>query len=212
MGGKSDGSWCVSKHRFVASNEDELSFESGISIKLLQQPEGGWWEGKLGASSGWFPANHVTEIAGVRVGENDQCLAITDLSSISDLWMDLITSENKLVQRMDSFWTSFLKPLQEVTWLAKHKIAMLTTDFKKVGSSCTFDSYIISTFSGPVQNMQWFFFQAMATHKEFLHALAAETTTAQPNIVENVMFRWLPSLGICATGCAVIRNEIVVHP
>lgn len=28
-------------------------------IRIVQQPEGGWWQGALGSSTGWFPSNHV---------------------------------------------------------------------------------------------------------------------------------------------------------
>lgn len=32
---------------------------AGDPITVLQQPEGGWWEGTVGGKVGWFPSNHV---------------------------------------------------------------------------------------------------------------------------------------------------------
>lgn len=38
----------VSTHPFTARNTDELSFAKGAEVVVLQAPEGGWWEGKVG--------------------------------------------------------------------------------------------------------------------------------------------------------------------
>eukprot|EP00041_Stephanoeca_diplocostata_P034110 m.1144312 g.1144312 ORF g.1144312 m.1144312 type:complete len:548 (+) comp24462_c0_seq17:446-2089(+) len=179
MSDKNLNTWCVSKHKFVAGNEDELSFDIGQKIRVVQQPEGGWWEGTLDGRSGWFPANHVAST--VDVEDCDECPAITKISSISDLWKNLTITEKKLVQKMESFWGSFLKPLQNVSWLPQQKRALLTNDYAK----------------------------AMAVHKEFLHGLVAETTTMEPNVMENVMCKWLPCLGLCATGCAATAAACV---
>jgi hypothetical protein len=49
----------VARASFVARNEDELSFHPGDEIRVLQQPDGGWWEGVFSGTVGWFPSNHV---------------------------------------------------------------------------------------------------------------------------------------------------------
>lgn len=56
---------CVATHTFAPSNEDELGLAVGVRVQVLQQPEGGWWEGKIQGvgikpdRQGWFPCNHV---------------------------------------------------------------------------------------------------------------------------------------------------------
>ena len=56
---------CVATHAFVPNNEDELGLEVGVRVQVLQQPDGGWWEGKVQGvgikpgRQGWFPSNHV---------------------------------------------------------------------------------------------------------------------------------------------------------
>lgn len=50
-------------HAFEARYEDELSFRVGDLITLVRTPPGGWWEGRMRGSSGWFPSNHVQQLA-----------------------------------------------------------------------------------------------------------------------------------------------------
>eukprot|EP00039_Didymoeca_costata_P026040 m.14781 g.14781 ORF g.14781 m.14781 type:complete len:344 (+) comp5204_c0_seq1:330-1361(+) len=51
----------IALHKFMARNEDELTFDIGQKIEILDDPEGGWWKGKSldSALSGWFPSNHI---------------------------------------------------------------------------------------------------------------------------------------------------------
>ena len=46
-------------HAFTARYQDELTVEVGDEIELLQQPDGGWFEGRLGGKIGWFPDSHI---------------------------------------------------------------------------------------------------------------------------------------------------------
>ena len=52
-------------HPFKARNTDELSFKEKDTIELMQTPdEGGWWQGRAANGKlGWFPSNHVEEVA-----------------------------------------------------------------------------------------------------------------------------------------------------
>eukprot|EP00051_Salpingoeca_urceolata_P011584 m.143926 g.143926 ORF g.143926 m.143926 type:complete len:1354 (-) comp17177_c1_seq1:132-4193(-) len=55
----------VAQEPYECTAEDELSFQTGDVIELLQTPEvGGWWEGSLNGVSGWFPCKHVFEYHG----------------------------------------------------------------------------------------------------------------------------------------------------
>ena len=54
-----DAKLFVARASFAARYEDELHFNSGDEIRVVQQPEGGWWEGVCKGNMGWFPANHV---------------------------------------------------------------------------------------------------------------------------------------------------------
>lgn len=45
---------------FTAENEGELSVSSGQEVKVLEQPEGGWWFVQSGRQEGWVPASYLT--------------------------------------------------------------------------------------------------------------------------------------------------------
>lgn len=51
-------------YSFKGKNNDELCFKKGDVITVTQKEEGGWWEGTLGETTGWFPSNYVTEFKG----------------------------------------------------------------------------------------------------------------------------------------------------
>eukprot|EP00042_Codosiga_hollandica_P028871 m.154919 g.154919 ORF g.154919 m.154919 type:complete len:2024 (+) comp52902_c0_seq1:25-6096(+) len=52
--------FCVGRFRYDARYEDELSFDVGARIDVLNALEGGWWEGSSATQArGWFPVSHV---------------------------------------------------------------------------------------------------------------------------------------------------------
>eukprot|EP00035_Acanthoeca_spectabilis_P037365 m.44830 g.44830 ORF g.44830 m.44830 type:complete len:1304 (+) comp8575_c0_seq1:211-4122(+) len=53
----------ITAFAFEARNTDELSFQPGEKLELMQSPDGGWWKGKnMTGSEGWFPSNHAREL------------------------------------------------------------------------------------------------------------------------------------------------------
>lgn len=52
-------------YTFKGKNNDELCFKKGDIITVTQREEGGWWEGTLGETTGWFPSNYVKEFKGI---------------------------------------------------------------------------------------------------------------------------------------------------
>ena len=47
---------------FAGESDEELSFPAGAEILVLQQPSGGWWEGKYNGRIAWFPSDFVEKI------------------------------------------------------------------------------------------------------------------------------------------------------
>lgn len=43
----------------VAEAEDELSFQAGEQVEILETCEGGWWRGRVRGNEGLFPVNYV---------------------------------------------------------------------------------------------------------------------------------------------------------
>lgn len=46
-------------YSYTAQKDDELSFTVGDSITVLEMEEEGWWRGRVGSATGWFPHNYV---------------------------------------------------------------------------------------------------------------------------------------------------------
>jgi hypothetical protein len=66
---------CTVIHPYTAGNTDELSLAVHDRVEVLDDPDGGWWHGKLvvksstgesngGEATGWFPSNHVEAAGG----------------------------------------------------------------------------------------------------------------------------------------------------
>lgn len=49
----------VAKFAFQPQHEDELVLKKGDRITVIEKKEDGWWKGRIGKQSGWFPSNYV---------------------------------------------------------------------------------------------------------------------------------------------------------
>ena len=61
----------VAGHRYDATHKDELSFDVGDVIHVVDKRETGWWAGHLNGKSGWFPATYVVTGSVVVVVQGD---------------------------------------------------------------------------------------------------------------------------------------------
>ncbi|XP_037079375.1 unconventional myosin-If-like [Pollicipes pollicipes] len=53
---------CRALYRYEAQDVDELSFEEGEIIELVQEDASGWWHGKFKGKKALFPGNYVEKI------------------------------------------------------------------------------------------------------------------------------------------------------
>ena len=56
----------IAKHTFKARTSEELSFEKGAQLTILQDIDENFWKAKLGSETGFVPKLYVTVRAGVR--------------------------------------------------------------------------------------------------------------------------------------------------
>lgn len=53
----------LAKYQYKATAPDELSFDKGAKIILIEkEDEEGWWKGKVGEQVGLFPSNYVKQV------------------------------------------------------------------------------------------------------------------------------------------------------
>ena len=46
-------------YTYAAQYEDELSFEAGETVTVLNKDEADWWKGECNGKTGVFPSNYV---------------------------------------------------------------------------------------------------------------------------------------------------------
>lgn len=49
----------VVKYNYTAQQQDELSLTKGETVMVLEKSNDGWWNGRKGSTTGWFPSNYV---------------------------------------------------------------------------------------------------------------------------------------------------------
>ena len=57
------GNQCKAIYPYTGSQDDELSFEAGDVINIVNQDKDDWWSGELNGKTGVFPANYVEPMA-----------------------------------------------------------------------------------------------------------------------------------------------------
>uniref|UniRef100_A0A182QMA8 DH domain-containing protein n=1 Tax=Anopheles farauti TaxID=69004 RepID=A0A182QMA8_9DIPT len=117
------------QYSFKGSNNDELCFKKGDIITLTQREEGGWWEGTLGDTTGWFPSNYVKEYVGplplsetIRPPEEIQAFR-------SVVFRDLLESEKAHVAELRGLAENFLEPLEGSQILSSNEYTQLISNF-----------------------------------------------------------------------------------
>ena len=60
----------VALYKYQRQNPDELSFEKGCVINVINKVESDWWTGELNGQTGLFPTNYVAPLSSV--SESDQ--------------------------------------------------------------------------------------------------------------------------------------------
>ena len=69
----SDGMWARALYDFEATSDEELSFQEGQLIRVIQKDENGvddgWWKGEINGKTGVFPSLVVEEISSAYTSE-----------------------------------------------------------------------------------------------------------------------------------------------
>ena len=82
-------------YSYTAHNNEELSFESGMVLKILKKEDDNWWLAQHSAKTGLVPSNYVEEVIVVDGEEED------DSSPYADP-VELLTSKNNQVSTSES--------------------------------------------------------------------------------------------------------------
>nr|XP_034829246.1 rho guanine nucleotide exchange factor 7 isoform X4 [Maniola hyperantus] len=121
-------------YSFKGKNNDELCFKKGDIITVTQKEEGGWWEGTLGETTGWFPSNYVTEFKDASGSLTTSPIrAASEIQAFRNVVLkDIIDSEKAHVAEMQGLVSNFLQPLEKSEMLTKDEFRQLTGNINEV--------------------------------------------------------------------------------
>lgn len=210
-------------HPFKPTHTDELSFQKGDIIQVMQMIEGGWWEGMHNGTTGWFPSNYVTEIpAGVGLdgaippkgtpSKNLEPKLSNKESDNRDLVLQSLQSTEKaFVTDMERLVQSFLKNLEAKSILTHGDNSTLVSSLEDI---ILLHTAILrdleSTFRLKTSNQkigQMFLklaSQMQTTHRKYcsIHPKIAILLQAKKDEVNAVM----ESLGVQGTGLMTLTS------
>lgn len=121
-------------YSFKGKNNDELCFKKGDIITVTQKEEGGWWEGTLGETTGWFPSNYVTEHKDPSGSVTTSPIrAASEIQAFRNVVLkDIIDSEKAHVAEMQGLVSNFLQPLEKSDMLTRDEFKQLTGNINEV--------------------------------------------------------------------------------
>ncbi|XP_047516296.1 rho guanine nucleotide exchange factor 7 isoform X3 [Pieris napi] len=165
-------------YSFKGKNNDELCFKKGDIITVTQKEEGGWWEGTLGETTGWFPSNYVTECKDASGSLTTSPIrAVSEIQAFRNVVLkDIIDSEKAHVAEMQGLVTNFLQPLEKSEMLTRDEFKQLTGNIVEV----------------------------LQTHEQFLSLLEeCATKTGPDQRVGGLFLQWAPKIkSVHQTYCA----------
>uniref|UniRef100_A0A2R5LE14 Putative guanine nucleotide exchange factor n=1 Tax=Ornithodoros turicata TaxID=34597 RepID=A0A2R5LE14_9ACAR len=122
-------------HNFKGKNNDELCFKKGDIFTVTQALDGGWWEGTLNGTTGWFPSNYVKEHRADASKTGRVTSKIADHSPVQRhnsmklyrnmVFKDILDTEATHIQELQSITSTYLQALQESDVLSEHDYKIL---------------------------------------------------------------------------------------
>jgi len=52
-------------YKYAKQNPDELDFDKGSVINVINKVDADWWTGELNGTTGLFPSNYVTPLSAI---------------------------------------------------------------------------------------------------------------------------------------------------
>ncbi|KAM4599869.1 intersectin-1 isoform 3-T3 [Fundulus diaphanus] len=128
----------IGMYDYVAQNDDELAFQKGQVINVLNKDDCDWWKGELNGREGLFPSNYVKLTT-----DTDPCtqwcadLHLLDMLSPMERKRqgyihELIVTEENYVNDLQLVTEIFHKPLLECELLTEKEVAMIFVNWKEL--------------------------------------------------------------------------------
>ncbi|XP_078492454.1 intersectin-1 isoform X1 [Ciona intestinalis] len=99
----------IAMYDYSAQNSDELSFQRGAAIVVVDKSDVDWWKGTLGGTTGLFPSNYVQD---PNEQSNIAPVKSSKLNEYHQRVMELIASEETYLQDLETADRDFQQPLR----------------------------------------------------------------------------------------------------
>ncbi|GBM98010.1 Intersectin-1 [Araneus ventricosus] len=142
-GGPQQSDQVVALYPFAGQHSDELTFQKGDIITLVNADDPSWWKGELNGAVGLFPSNYVEVLNKSAVSaQNNYNLNTLDTSAFESLSPkekkrqqhihELISTEESYVEDMSIVLDVFQKPLRESSVLTKEELRSIFVNWKEL--------------------------------------------------------------------------------
>uniref|UniRef100_A0A672HXQ7 Intersectin 1 (SH3 domain protein) n=1 Tax=Salarias fasciatus TaxID=181472 RepID=A0A672HXQ7_SALFA len=128
----------IGMYDYVAQNDDELAFQKGQVITVLNKDDCDWWKGELNGREGLFPSNYV-KLTTDTDPSMQWCADLHLLDMLSPMERkrqgyihELIVTEENYVNDLQLVTEIFHKPLLECELLTEKEVAMIFVNWKEL--------------------------------------------------------------------------------
>ncbi|GIY06586.1 intersectin-1 [Caerostris darwini] len=142
-GGPQQSDQVVALYPFTSQHSDELTFQKGDIITLVNADDPAWWKGELNGAVGLFPSNYVEVLNKSNISSqnnfNINSLGTSVFESLSSKEKkrqqhicELISTEETYVEDMSIVLDAFQKPLREASVLTKEELRSIFVNWKEL--------------------------------------------------------------------------------
>ncbi|XP_028323623.1 intersectin-1 isoform X5 [Gouania willdenowi] len=128
----------IGMYDYVAQNDDELAFQKGQVITVINKDDCDWWKGELNGREGLFPSNYV-KLTTDTDPSTQWCADLHLLDMLSPMERkrqgyihELIVTEENYVNDLQLVTETFHKPLLECELLTEKEVAMIFVNWKEL--------------------------------------------------------------------------------
>ncbi|XP_040517931.1 intersectin-1 isoform X14 [Gallus gallus] len=128
----------IGMYDYTAQNDDELAFNKGQIINVLNKEDPDWWKGEVNGQVGLFPSNYVKLTTDMDPSQQ-WCadLHLLDMLTPTERKRqgyihELIVTEENYVNDLQLVTEIFQKPLMESELLTEKEVAMIFVNWKEL--------------------------------------------------------------------------------
>uniref|UniRef100_A0A7M4FEN2 Intersectin-1 n=1 Tax=Crocodylus porosus TaxID=8502 RepID=A0A7M4FEN2_CROPO len=128
----------IGMYDYTAQNDDELAFNKGQIINVLNKEDPDWWKGEVNGQVGLFPSNYVKLTTDMDPSQQ-WCADLHLLDMLTPMERkrqgyihELIVTEENYVNDLQLVTEIFQKPLIESELLTEKEVAMIFVNWKEL--------------------------------------------------------------------------------